>query len=76
MPTLQCLGYTMTISASVPHDLADKRMGTGFMFNTVKFLRFFHLGRWAATTLPASACEEVGHVSWVLNKDYYYTTEM
>ena len=66
----------MTTSASLPHDLADKRIGTGFMFSTSTFLRFFHLGRWAAMTLPASACEEVGHVSWTLKKDYYYTTEM
>ena len=27
-------------------------------------------------TSPASACEEVGHVSWALKKEYYYTTEM
>ena len=27
-------------------------------------------------TLPASACEEVGRVSWPLKKDYYYTTEI
>ena len=66
----------MTTSASLPHDLADKRIGTGFMCSTFTFLRFFHMGRWAAMTLPASACEEVGHVSLALKKDYYYTTEM
>ena len=49
----------MTTSASLPHDLADKRIGTGFMFNTVKFLRFFHLGRWAAMTLPISAVRKL-----------------
>ena len=75
-PTLQCLGFSMTISTSLPHDLADKRIGTGFMYSTSTFLRFFHLGRWAAMTSPASACEEVGRVSWALKKDYYYTTEM
>ena len=66
----------MTISTSLPHDLADKRIGTGFIYFTSTFLRFFHLGRWAAMTLPASACEEVRRVSWALKKDYYYTTEM
>ena len=66
----------MTTSASLPHDLADKRIGTGFMYFTSTFLRFLHLGRWAAMALPTSACENVGRVSWALKKDYYYTTEM
>ena len=76
MPTLQCLGYLMTISTSLPHDLADKRIGIGFMCHTSTLCRFFHLGRWAAMTSPASACEVVGRVSWALKKYYYYTTEM
>ena len=75
MPTLQCLGFSMTISTRLPHDLADKRIGTGFMYCTSTFLRFFHFGRWAAMISPASACAEVGRVSWPLKKDYYYTTE-
>ena len=57
----------MTTSASLPHDLADIRIGTGFMYFTLTFLRFFHLGRGAAMTSPASACEEVGRTemqSW------------
>ena len=66
----------MTTLASLPHDLADKRIGTGFMLYTFIFLRFFHLGRWEAMTSPASACEEVARVSWALKKDYYYTSEM
>ena len=66
----------MTISTSLPHDLEDKRIGTGFMSSTFTFLRFFHLGRWTAMTSPASACEEVGRVSGPLKKYYYYTTEM
>ena len=76
MPTLQCLGTLMTISTSLPHDLADKRIGTGFMSATSTLRRFFHLDRWTAMTLPASACEEVGRASWPLKKDYYYSTEM
>ena len=75
-PTLQCLGSIITTSVSLPHDLADRRIGTGFMPTTSTLRRFFHMGRWAAMTLPASACEEVGRVSWALKKDYYYTTEM
>ena len=66
----------MTTSSSLSHDLADRRTGTGFMYCTSTFLRSFNLGRWAAMTSPASACEEVGRVSWTLMKDYYYTTEM
>ena len=66
----------MTTSSSLSHDLTDMRIGTGFMALTSTFLRFFHLGRWAAMTSPASACEEVARVSWALKKDYYYTTEM
>ena len=66
----------MTISVSLSHDLTDKRIGTGFMLRTFTFLSFFHLGRWAAMTSPAPACEEVARVSWALKRDYYYTTEM
>ena len=59
--TLQCLGYLTTNSSSLSEDPTDNKMGTGFMSPTSTFLRFFHLGRWEATTSPASACEEVGH---------------
>ena len=30
-------------------------MGTGFMYCTSTFLRFFHLGRWEAMTSPTSS---------------------
>ena len=59
--TLQCLGFQMINSSSLSQDPTDKKMGTGLMPSTSTFLRFFHLGRWEATTSPASACEEVGH---------------
>ncbi len=75
-PTVQWLGSLMTTSATLSHDLTDMRIGTGFMSSTCTFLRFLHLGRWAAMTSPASACEEVARVSWALKKDYYCTTEM
>ena len=51
----------MTTSSSLPQDPTDSKMGTGFMFTTFTFLRFFHLGRWDAMTSTASACEEVDH---------------
>ena len=61
--TVQCSGSWMTTSASFPQDPTTTKMGTGFMFLTITFLRFFHLGRWEAMMSPASACEEVGHSS-------------